>query len=107
MVDPYAPDPVDRRMAWMDRTGGGLWWLVAAAGIGLFVLAFVIAFFDGRNHTAAAVFAMLGFVALETGLTVAALMGVRWPWGARVALMVAAAFFAIRAVGLGGIGSLF
>ena len=105
MADPYAQP--GERMAWMDRTGGGVWWLVAAAGIGLFLLAYVVSFFDRTRHSAADVFAMLGFLALEVGLTASALMGVRWPWGARVALMIAAAVFAIRAVGLGGVGSLF
>ncbi|MEA3203942.1 MAG: hypothetical protein QOI63_1622, partial [Thermoplasmata archaeon] len=97
MADPYAPDPtLNPRMAWMDRTGGGVWWLVAAAGIGLLLLAYVIAFFDRSNHPASAVFAMLGYVVLEAGLTLSALMGVRWPWGARVALMLGAALLALR-----------
>lgn len=99
MADPYAPTEGERRMAWMDRSAGGVWWLVAAAGVGVLVLASTIAFFDGSRHSAAEVFSLLGFLGLETGLTLSALLGAGWPWGARVALMVGAAFFALRAVG--------
>lgn len=106
MADPYAPQESDR-MAWMEQGGGGLWWLVTAAGIALFALAYVVGFFDRGTHTAAAWFAMLAFLALEAGLTLSALTGARWPWGARVALMLGAALLAVRAVGLGGIGTLF
>ena len=101
MVDPYAPDETvhtDRRPVWVDRSGGGIWWLVAAVGIGLLLLAYVIAFFDGRTHSAQQVFAMLGFLALEVGLTLTAYLGVSWHWGARVALMLGAAFLALRMV---------
>ncbi|HUR61810.1 MAG TPA: hypothetical protein VM286_05535 [Candidatus Thermoplasmatota archaeon] len=109
-MDPMAPhrDPMDRparQMAW-DRAGLGLWWLVAAVGIGLLVLAYVVAFFDRTNHSAAAVFALLGFIVVETGLTLTALLAAGWPWGARVALMITAALLAVRAVGFGGVGSL-
>ncbi|HEX2067056.1 MAG TPA: hypothetical protein VHI93_09615 [Candidatus Thermoplasmatota archaeon] len=96
MADPYAPAPMtDSGAAWMDRTGGGPWWLVAAAGIGILLLADVVSFFDGGRHTAAAVFSLLGFVALVAGLALSALMATRWPWGARVALMLGAAFLAV------------
>jgi hypothetical protein len=101
-MDPYAPQPVtttttERRMVWNDRAGGGIWWLVAAVGIGLLVLAAIIGFFDGnRTHTAAQVFGLLGFVCIEAGLTLSALLGTTWSWGARVALMVAAAIIALR-----------
>jgi hypothetical protein len=105
MADPGFPRE-GGRMAWADRTIGGLWWLVAAVGVGLLLLAYLIAFFDRSGHTAAAVFAMVGFIGLEAGLTLSALLGVQWPFGARVALMVAAALLAVRAVGFGGISSL-
>jgi hypothetical protein len=101
-------DPMDRparSMAW-DRVGLGIWWLVAAVGIALLVLAYVIAFFDRTTHTAAAVFALLGFIAIEAGLTLSALLVPGWSWGPRVALMITAALLAIRAVGFGGVGSL-
>jgi hypothetical protein len=107
-MDPMTRDPMDRParpMAW-DRIGLGVWWLVAAVGIGLLVLAYIVAFFDRTTHTAAAVFALLGFIAVEVGLTLTALLANGWSWGARVALMLAAALLAIRAVGFGGIGSL-
>lgn len=118
MVDPYTPhadpmpidrDPMDRpsrTMAW-DRVGLGLWWLVAAVGIGLLVLAVVVAFFDGnRTHSGAQVLALLGFVAVEAGFILTSLLVAGWSWGARVALMVTAALLAVRAASFGGLGTL-
>jgi hypothetical protein len=98
MADPDA-SATDDRMAWMDRIGGGVWWVVAAAGVGVLVLASVIAFFDRSSHSAAAVFSLLGYVILQVGLVLSTLMGVRWPWGARIALLLGAAFLALRGGG--------
>jgi len=106
-MDPYstqtgpAPNtttnPAETQMAWMDRVQGGLWWVVAAAGVGLLVLATVIGFFDGnRPHTAAQVFGLLGYIGVEAGLTLCALLAPAWPAGARAALMIAAALLAVR-----------
>ncbi len=78
----------------------GLFWAIAAIGIGLLCLARLIGFFavqDGIANDAVAplLFAVLGAITLAVGLTLAAVLqrGLQVPW--RIALLLGAGFFAI------------
>lgn len=84
----------------------GLFWVVAAIGVGLLLVARLVFYFtvvddlpDGL--AAPALFAMLGIVTLALGLCLAAVLqrGLATPW--RVALLLGAGFFAIAGDGLG------
>lgn len=87
----------------------GLFWVVAAVGIGLLCLARLVSYFavagdlDG-DVSAPAFLAVLGLVALSAGLALAALLqrGLATPW--RIALMLGAGVFAV--VGWDGLGLL-
>lgn len=88
---PYAPSPATARPA--RNLPADLWWLVAAAGVGILALARVVAYFDSGNQTGAAFLAMLGSVAVVVGMALAAALGKALPWGVRAALLIAAAYF--------------
>lgn len=91
----------------------GLFWTVAAVGIGLLCLARLIVFFAVSNdlpdeQVAPAFFATLGVVTLSAGLVLAALLqrGLAMPW--RIALLLGAGYFAAVAgavplIGLAGL----
>lgn len=123
---PYAPAPVheagrDRDRPWRrseeheprtEPAQPGLFWTVAAVGIGLLCLARLMLFFVVSDElpgdqVAAALFATLGVIALAAGLALAGLLqrGLATPW--RIALMIGAGFFATVAgsapiLGFGG-----
>jgi hypothetical protein len=88
----------------------GLFWVVAAVGIGLLALARLVLYFaiaddlDG-DVSAPAFLGVLGLIALSVGLALAGLLqrGLATPW--RIALMLGAGFFAIAGWGpLGPVG---
>ena len=90
----------------------GLFWTVAAVGIGLLALSRLMLFFvlqdDLPNEqVASALFATLGVIALSVGLCLAGLLqrGLATPW--RIALLIGAGFFAVAGAfpfgGLGGV----
>ncbi|MEA3136104.1 MAG: hypothetical protein QOJ26_640 [Thermoplasmata archaeon] len=91
----------------------GLFWTVAAVGIGLLCLARLMLFFVVQDNlpndqVASALFATLGIIALSLGLCLAGLLqrGLATPW--RIALMIGAGFFAVSGgFPLGGFGGLF
>jgi hypothetical protein len=91
----------------------GLFWTVAAVGIGLLCLARLMLFFVLQDdlpgeQVASALFATLGVIALAVGLCLAGLLqrGLATPW--RIALMIGAGFFAVTgAFPFGGLGALF
>lgn len=78
----------------------GVFWTVAAVGIGLLCLARLMLFFVVQDdlpaeQVASALFATLGVIALSAGLCLAGLLqrGLHTPW--RIALMIGAGFFAV------------
>lgn len=78
----------------------GLFWTVAAVGIGLLALARLMVFFAVQDNlpndqVAGALFATLGVIALSAGLCLAGLLqrGLATPW--RIALLIGAGFFAV------------
>lgn len=84
----------------------GLFWAIAAVGIGLLCLARLVAFFAvqdelANDRVAPALFAVLGAITLSAGLALAAVLqrGLQVPW--RIALLLGAGFFAV--VGLPGV----
>lgn len=85
----------------------GMFWVIAAIGIGLLCLARLVLFFamadelDG-DISAAALIATVGVVTLSVGLALAAVLqrGLATPW--RIALLLGAGFFAV--VGWDGLG---
>jgi hypothetical protein len=91
----------------------GLFWTVAAVGIGLLCLARLIVFFAVSNdlpdeQVAPAFFATLGVITLSAGLALAALLqrGLAIPW--RIALILGSGYFAAVAgavplIGLAGL----
>lgn len=91
----------------------GLFWTVAAVGIGLLALARLMLLFvvqDGlpNDQVASALFATLGVIALSVGLCLAGLLqrGLATPW--RIALLIGAGFFAVAGdFPFGGLGGLF
>jgi hypothetical protein len=91
----------------------GLFWTVAAVGIGLLALSRLMLFFVLQDdlpgeQVASALFATLGVIALSVGLCLAGLLqrGLATPW--RIALMIGAGFFAVAgAFPFGGFGNLF
>ena len=91
----------------------GLFWTVAAVGIGLLALARLMLFFVlqddlPNDQVASALFATLGVISLSAGLCLAGLLqrGLATPW--RIALMIGAGFFAVTgAFPFGGFGALF
>lgn len=115
--------PRRRERAWRDRDRDrdrdhephaeparpGLFWVVAAVGIGLLCLARLVLYFavadelDG-DVSASAFMAVLGVVTLSVGLALAAILqrGLATSW--RVALILGAGFFAV--VGADGLGAL-
>ena len=90
----------------------GLFWTVAAVGIGFLALARLMLFFVLQDNlpgeqVASALFATLGVIALSLGLCLAGLLqrGLATPW--RIALMIGAGFFAVAgAFPFNGIGAL-
>ncbi|HUR25742.1 MAG TPA: hypothetical protein VM327_07000 [Candidatus Thermoplasmatota archaeon] len=91
----------------------GLFWTVAAVGVGLLALARLMLFFVVQDNlpneqVASALFSTLGVIALSVGLCLAGLLqrGLATPW--RIALMIGAGFFAVAgALPFGGLGGLF
>lgn len=91
----------------------GLFWTVAAVGIGLLCLARLMLFFVVSDdlpddQVAAALFGTLGLIALAVGLALAAVLqrGLSMPW--RVALVLGAGYFAavpgsVPVLGFGGL----
>lgn len=78
----------------------GLFWGIAAIGIGLLCLARLVAFFAVQDdipndQVAPALFATLGAITLSVGLALAAVLqrGLQVSW--RIALLLGAGFFAI------------
>ena len=78
----------------------GLFWTVAAVGIGFLLLARLTLFFVLQDdlpaeRVASALFATLGVIALSAGLCLAGLLqrGLATPW--RVALLLGAGYFAV------------
>jgi hypothetical protein len=92
-----------------------LWWLIAAVGIGLLALAYVISFFSNFDSIrdkdkAAAVFRLLGYLAVTAGLTLGSLLMTSLSWGARIALMLGAVYInmaGIALLGLAGLSGIF
>jgi hypothetical protein len=85
-------------------TTPGPFWVVAAVGIGLLCLANLVHFFAvvddiADEQVAAALFAVLGIIALAVGLTLAAILpkGAPLGLGLRVALLLGAGYFAFHA----------
>ena len=73
---------------------------MAAVGVGILILAQVILFcshVDAISNTnkASAVFGLLGFIALVTGLTLSSILQPGLSWGARIALLLGAAFIVV------------
>ncbi len=101
---PPGPEPKPRpdaggRAYAFPAADGMLWWAVAAAGVGLLLLARVV-FVLGEGNVAddaqgAAVVAALGRVALGGGLAAAALLQRQLAMGLRLALLLGAAFVAV------------
>jgi hypothetical protein len=84
----------------------GLFWAVAAVGIGLLCLARLVAFFAiqdemANDRVAPALFAVLGAITLTAGLALAGMLQRGLSTPVRAALLLGAGFFAI--VGLLGI----
>jgi hypothetical protein len=84
----------------------GLFWAVAAIGIGVLCLARLLEFFAVQDtlpsdQVAPALFAALGAITLSIGLTLAGVLqrGLQVPW--RIALLLGGGFFAV--VGLPGL----
>lgn len=81
----------------------GPFWIVAGVGIALLCLGSLIRFFAIMDdvpdeQVAAALFAVLGVIALAVGLTLAAILprGTPLPLGLRVALLLGAGYFAFH-----------
>ena len=103
-VPAYEPEPGPS--AWAepqaprDAAHPGLFWVVAAIGIGLLCLGRLLAFFtyvgdlDGED-VAPAVFGVFGILALATGLALAAVLQRGLSTPVRAALMLGAGFFAL------------
>jgi hypothetical protein len=78
----------------------GLFWAVAAVGVGLLCLARLLAYFAiqdtlPNDQVAPALFGVLGVLALSAGLALAAVLqrGLQVSW--RIALILGAGFFAV------------
>lgn len=85
----------------------GLFWTIAAAGVGLLLLARLVLYFAVADElpgdrSAPAFVAVLGVIALSAGLALAAVLqrGLATPW--RIALLLGAGFFAIAGWDLDG-----
>lgn len=90
----------DRREPATEPAHLGVFWTVAAVGIGLLALARLMLFFAMQDElpndeVAGALFATLGAIALSAGLCLAGLLqrGLATPW--RIALMIGAGYFAV------------
>jgi hypothetical protein len=112
----YEPEPA----AWAepresreprDPAHPGLFWVVAAIGVGLLCLGRLIAFFsymgdlDGED-VAPAVFGVFGVIALAVGLALAAVMQRGLSTAVRAALILGAGFFAMSGDAFGLLASL-
>lgn len=115
-VPPYEPEPA----AWQeprerrdvaDPAHPGLFWVVAAIGVGLLCLARLFAFFtyvgdlDGED-VAPAIFSVFGVIALAIGLALAAVLQRGLSTPVRVALMLGAGYFALSGDAFGLLASL-
>ena len=85
----------------------GLFWAVAAIGVGILCLARLMEYFAvqdtlANDQVVPALFGTLGIIALSAGLALAAVLqrGLAVPW--RIALLLGAGFFAV--VGWDGLG---
>jgi hypothetical protein len=112
-----APDEPTRTRRWRHRRAArseprlepahpGLFWSIAAIGIGLLGLARLLLFFatSGNvpaNQVAAGLFGVIGLVALSVCLACAAVLqrGLATPW--RIALLLGAGYFAVVGLGFG------
>jgi hypothetical protein len=89
----------------------GMFWVVAAIGIGLLCLAKLFAFFtyvgdlDGED-VAPAVFSVFGAIALAVGLALAAVMQRGLSTAVRAALILGAGYFAMSGDAYGVLASL-
>lgn len=90
----------DRHETQAEPARPGVFWTVAAVGIGLLALARLMLFFAVQDNlpndqVASALFATLGVIALSAGLCLAGLLqrGLATPW--RIALMIGAGYFAV------------
>lgn len=78
----------------------GLFWAIAAIGVGLLCLARLVVFFAIVNtlpgsQVASGFFAVAGAIALSAGLTLAAVLQRGLPIPARIALLLGGGFFAV------------
>ncbi|MEA3190214.1 MAG: hypothetical protein QOD77_796 [Thermoplasmata archaeon] len=99
MVETYSPSHArfDAR--------ANLWWLIAAIGLALMVLAFIIQFFNGLDdyrdeEKASMFFQMLGVVGLTGGLALGALFMTGASWGIRLAMLLGAALVLVGITGV-------
>ncbi len=83
-----------------------LWWFIAAGGIGLVLVATLIAFFNGFGEPpmadedkAPAIFMLLGYLAFVGALALMAALQTAWSFGARAAMLLGAGFFALTTGG--------
>ena len=89
-----------------DPAQPGLFWVVAAIGVGLVCLGTLLSFFsyvgdlDGED-VAPAVFNVFGSIALSVGLALAAVLQRGLSTGIRTALLLGAGYFAIGGGGFG------
>ena len=109
----YEPEPAawsEPRQA-RDPAHPGLFWVIAAIGIGLLCLGKLMSFFtyvgdlDGED-VAPAVFGVFGTIALAVGLALAAVMQRGLSTPVRVALILGAGFFAMSGDAYGLLASL-
>jgi hypothetical protein len=119
VADPFAPpaEPTRRRGAPADTTASapayrsepahpGMFWVVAAVGVGLICLGTLVSFFtymgdlDGED-VAPALFGVFGTIALAVGLALAAVLQRGLSTGIRVALLLGAGYFAVSGNGFG------
>ncbi len=85
------------------NASGNVWWWVAAGGIALVLLAYVISFFNNFDtiqdeDKASAVFQMFGFVGFTGAVALMAVLQASWPMGIRVALLLGAGYFTMMGV---------
>lgn len=94
------PEPWQAPRDVADPASPGLFWTVAAVGVGLICLGSLIAFFtymgdlDGED-VAPALFGVFGTIALALGLALAAVLQRGLSMGVRVALLLGAGYFAV------------
>ena len=100
MADPYAPPHDSGRQSSQQAAHPGTFWLVAAVGVGLILLARIVSFFtnvgdlDGKL-VAPALFEVFGVAALAAGLALAAILQRGLSTGIRVALLLGGGYFAL------------